>query len=274
MLGTDHNGAEGDFRTISHIPETVCSSPMEDVCRNVAKRMASNLPRLHKMPDYGKYKGRPLAIVSGGPSLNDTLDELSEIKTIMVCGSTHDHLISLGFKPDYAVICDSAPEAAHYVRKPLRSCKYLVASGCDDAVFDVLDGYDVTLWHSAGIAVEYFKGEPIIQGGSTTTLRALNVAIMLGFLDQHFFGFDSSFPDTKQHHAYPHHDPVNPFPVKVGNKRIFQSDIFGLVQAIHFQEQLNRTGFLFTPTIHGDGMIAEIVKQRSQNGLQSAKLCA
>lgn len=263
------------FHPILNIPDTQCNETDETLAANVAKRLDSDLPRLHRLPGYGKFKPGPLALVAGGPSLNKTLDELREIPTKMVCGSAHDHLVSLGIIPDYAVVCDADAITVNWLKNPVPSCKYLIASCCHDNLFNRLEGFDVTIWNNAGIDFSNFRGEPVIQGGCTVTLRAMNVALVLGYLDLHFFGFDSSFEN--EDHAYEAHaDDRTPIEVQVGGKRVFKTTNTWLIQALHFQEQLRHTGWMFTPTVHGDGLIAEIMKQAKEqsNGLQSAVLRA
>lgn len=264
LTTTDGVGGEEAFYPILNIPDSQSPVSDADYCRNMAKRIAMPYPRLHLMPGYGKYKGTErLAIVAGGPSLNETLAELDVMPTIMACGSAHDRIVELGYVPDYTVVSDPHPAAARYLTNPVKSCKYLISSACDDAVFDALDGFDVILWNSAGVGLEHYQGEPCIQGGGTVTLRATNLAIVLGHLNHHYFGFDSSFKDEQQTHAYAYDEPEKIIRVRVGgvNGREFLTNASGMVQALHWQEQLRHTGYMFTPTVHGDGMIAEIMRQ-------------
>lgn len=263
------NSEDGEtFLPILNVPDSCAPMPEEVIEANIRKRLATNLPRLHKMEGYGKYKGPdPLAIIAGGPSLNKTLDELRAIPNVMVCGSAHDHIISLGVTPQYAVICDPDPIAADFVKRPVHGCRYLIASSCDDSVFEALQGYDVVLWNSAGSDFSLFRGEPCIQGGGTVTLRALNIALVLGYMNLHFFGFDSSFEDHDNDHAYKYtglHEDLMKMRVGGEGGRVFLTNASGMVQALHFQEQLKRTGYMFQPTVHGDGMIAEIVRLSKQ----------
>jgi hypothetical protein len=256
------------FRPILNIPDTRCGFSEDELGANVAKRFEAGYPRLHSMEGYGKYKGtNPLAIVTGGPSLNKTHWRLNEYKTIMVCGSAHDHLVNMGYKPDYAVICDADPSVPENYRRPVKTCKYLLASSCHDSIFEALAGHDVTIFHNAGIDPKHYRGEPYIQGGCTVTLRALNVAIVLGYLDHHYFGFDSSFEDFEHHHAYSYGSDEDVIRVRVGGEggRVFLTTPTWLCQALHFQEQLRKTGHLFSPTVHGDGMIAEIMRCAKPN---------
>lgn len=241
--------------------------PAEDVLRkNVITNMAANWPRLHKRSDWGKWKGVPLAICAGGPSLKENLHLVYEhFDHVMVCGSAHDFLIEWGIDPTYSVHCDGSGEALEFMKLRSPSTQYLMASQCDPALYHNLLRSSVSMWHCAG-AVSDFQGEPAIAGGCTVGLRALNVAITLGYFDLHFFGFDSCFADVEHQHAYPYveGDTSNrrTFMVRVGGEggREFLTNPLFLAQAQHFQEMVAKFGFMFKPTVYGDGIIAEILK--------------
>lgn len=241
--------------------ETTCNKPAHVVRANVATNMQRDVLRLHKMPSYGKFKGRPLAIVAGGPSLNLTLDELRAFECVMVCGSAHDALMRHGFVPDYAALCDADPIELDFLQLADHRTVYLVASMCDPSVFDHLDGHRTLMWHAFQGDAKMFGDElpHAIQGGSTVTLRAISLAIMMGFSDLHFFGLDSSFEDRE--YAY-EGNPESTEPIieaKVGN-RIFKTTPGWLAQATHFREMAINMAHFFKPTVHGDGLIAAMLK--------------
>jgi hypothetical protein len=85
---------------------------------------------------------------------------------------------------------------------------------------------------------------------------------MLGYMDLHFFGFDSSFTDRE--YAYGG-NPVDTkiIPVRVGDRE-FKSTPGWLAQATHFAEMCRKMGHMFTPTVHGDGMIAAMLKPNGE----------
>lgn len=243
--------------------------PAEQVLSNVEKAFEFDTARFHLLPEFMKPKGDlPLAIVAGGPSLKTTLEELEPYRhNIMVCGSAHDHVVSLGYVPRYAVFCDPDPIMLNYVRKPHPQTTYLLASHCNANLFDALRHFPIAMWHPAGIASKeeedrIYHAEPRIGGGCTVTLRAIPLAIMLGYSNQHFFGFDSCISE-EEHHAYAAEDVSKPIDVRVGeNGRTFHAPGYLLAQAQQFQSiVLKGYGHLFTPTIHGDGLIAEIMRE-------------
>lgn len=277
MTALDHNkeasGSPEVFRILSGPCETRFSLPMDEIEDQIRINMARPLPRLHQRKDFGKSKGhRPIALVGGGPSLRDTIYELREFEDIMICGTPHDYIVAQGIKPTYTVVCsarsDPGESPKDFILNPQPYCEYLLASCCHPAIFDSLCDQNVTMWNNGGRVDEaLFQGEPFITGGSTVTLRAINIAVVLGYYDMHFFGFDSCFPSVEDNHAYyagPHAIEHEIVKVRVGAEdgREFLTHTAWLIQAQHFQEVLQYTGHLFNPTIHGDGLIAEIMKHR------------
>lgn len=241
----------------------------ETVFAHIKSCQERQLPKFHLLPEFMRSKGDfPLAIVAGGPSLKTTLDELEPYRNnIMVCGSAHDHVISMGYVPRYAVFCDPDEIMANYVKKPHPQTTYLLASHCNPNLFDALKHFAVAVWHPAGIASKeeedvIYSAEPRIGGGCTVTLRAIPLAIMLGYNNQHFFGFDSCLLND-EHHAYDAEAIDKPIDVRVGrNGKLFWASGYMLAQAQQFQDIcLKGYGHLFTPTIHGDGLIAEIMRE-------------
>lgn len=243
--------------------DTKCSTPARIVRENIAYNKNRDICRLHMLPMYGKSRhSAEIAIVGGGPSLKDTMDELRKMPVIMACGSSHDYLVANDIYPRYAVMCDADKSEADFVRHPFLGCTYFVASCCDPSVFDALSGYDVVMWDNDQGDHEIFgeNKRHAIQGGCTVTLKAINIAVMIGFIGtrHHFFGFDSSFTDAE--YAY-EGNPTNGRPVLVNvDGRIFKSTTGWLAQAVHFRDMVLAMPQFFTPVIHGDGLIAAMIQ--------------
>lgn len=235
---------------------------------HIRQNIARLLPRLTDHAEFGQWKdGAPIAIVGGGPSLPVTFDELRKFSTIMACGSVHDFLIDNGIMPTYAVACEPNPNPGDtvidFIRKPRKSCEYLMASSCPPDTFEKLSDYDVTLWHlDGGVDESVFNGELVMGGGCTVTLRAIPICFALGYQNLHFFGFDSSFHDSD--HAYPagDHDLGKSHRVRVGGEqgREFRTTWAWVAQAEQFQDIIRENRTKIQATVHGDGMIAEIVR--------------
>ena len=228
--------------------------------------------------------GKRIALVGGGPSIKDTVYELMDFQTIIACGSVHDWLQANSPRvPTYCAVCDPDPVMANYLRAPDHNTKYLISSHANKTVFDALEGYDVTMWHCWPIGIgdeeardflqEKTPGWVAVGGGCTVGLRALTLAMMMGFTELHFFGFDSCMGvSDDNHHAYPFTDDTKEFLGDIYNLRIGmgtgENDLpqereyrvagYQLAQAEHYKQMLQAFGHLFRPIFHGPGLLADL----------------
>lgn len=260
MLALDTSGAV--FQPVAPL-STRPRTSMEVIAAQTEATMARGLPMIWDMPGIGKEKGVPLALAAGGPSLRTTMRELHDYQgqagNVVACGSSHDYLVTNGIVPRYCVVCDPDAISADFLTRASPGTVYLIASCCHADVFDALYDRRVFVWHSAGMCGR--DRDRMIAGGCTVTLKTINLAIVLGYSDLHFFGFDSSFADGDEH-AYAHSfGPRETIDIRVnGTGRVFKTSTEFLAQAQHFQEMLASEGHLFTATVHGDGMIAEMMR--------------
>ena len=192
---------------------TSAATPSEVTFENIRYAVTLGHRFFHEHPEFKKVKDKSqrIALVGGGPSLRDNLEELRTFDTILACGSVYDYLIDNNIIPVYAAACDPDPITANYLTKPHVDTEFLIATGCDKKVFDVLKDNKVTIWHcfSDENSKEFLRLDPNYQaigGGCTVGLRAISIAIMLGYTNIHFFGFDSCLGDKEEHHVYPFTD--------------------------------------------------------------------
>lgn len=262
---------------------TTAATPTAESMTNVR----ANVERGHRwfhdvclVKDADRLHSR-IALVGGGPSLKDTAYELIDFHDIMICGSSHDWVQEHSPRtPKYCAVCDPDPVMANYLRNPHKDTTYLIASQCNPNVFEALDGYNVIQWHCWPIGAaeeeekqflqEHTPGWVAIGGGCTIGLRAITLAIMMGYSDLHFFGFDSCMTMENDHHAYPFTDPTKEFLGDVYDVRIGMGQINGpeakmyrvagyqLAQAEHYRQTLTAFGKAFRPTFHGPGLLTDM----------------
>ena len=219
----------------------------------------------------------PLALVAGGPSLSDTEDELRECVfrgcKVATVNNAYQWCIDRNIKPSMAIALDARPENADFFRTDVPGCQYLMASQCAPAMFDMLAGREVYLFHALSydepekaVLDAYFGKERYapVTGGSTVTIRALSLLRMLGFLRMDVFGFDSCWLDDR-HHAYPQalNDTDGRMQVRLAqgdHERVFTCAPWHMKQLDDFQQLIAKRGNLFDLHIHGDGMIAHFMK--------------
>ena len=254
--------------------DTHAATPADTSHANIIINCARGLPKFWELPDFNKPKrrGEAIALIGGGPSLKYTIGELHQFKRSIACGSVHDYLIENGIIPEFASCCDPDPISRAYFQNPSRKVKYLLASICEPALFEHLAGYDIHLWHSYSGDPNWLetmsKVEPgawqNIAGGCTVGLRAISMAIMFGFTNIHFFGFDSCIEDGA-HHAYEYATAdermQQTYVIKTGKdapgEKTFVCEGYQLAQAYHFKLFVTQHGHMFDATFHGGGLLAD-----------------
>lgn len=173
-----------------------------------------------------KYLGQTVALVGGGRSLANTLDELRAVVAagakVAAVNKSHDYLIAHGIIPDFGIMADPKPRVRDY-QTPITGTRYLLSSQCDMSVFDRFSAHgaaslaqngesDVFIWHSLGadgdadflveLATKHQRAIFSVVGGQTTTMRADDILAYMGFRTVHLFGVDSSGEPDKLH-PYP-----------------------------------------------------------------------
>jgi len=169
---------------------------------NMRSALKRDLPRV----GYRKRHNHTLSVAAGGPSLEDTVGDLTGY--IAAVNGSQGWLKDRDILPDACGICDPHERMADIIDAD-RRVRYYVSSTCHPAVFDKLKDCRVELWHSSGAegATEICQeadpdGWFMIGGGCTMGLRWINLGYVLGFRRFHLHGMDSSFRDSGTH-AYP-----------------------------------------------------------------------
>lgn len=248
-------------------PKFDLNYPVSAVNVNVEQNIKRALPQVqpHDCQD------KPIGLICGGPSLSEHADEIKQryddgLRLVTVNGS-HDWVLDHGMHPSAHVMVDSRPGNARFVKKWDKRTKYLIASQCHPRVFDVLEEANVYIWHAVFnsvarsiVANHYFGNYFVALGGSTVTLRSLSLLRMLGFMNIEIWGFDSCV-QGKNHHAYamPENDGEKIAKVTVGDKD-FWCVPWMHSQAEEFQNLAKTMGDELNLIVHGDGLIAHIVK--------------
>lgn len=235
---------------------------------NIQENIKRQLPQVKEHPT----NETKLALVAGGPSLETTFDELKALvddgAKLVAFNGTHDWLLDRGLRPSAMIMVDSRPTNARFVQRPVETCKYFIASQCHPDVFEALKDNEVYIWHANnGIGEEqiledyYLKNFRFIIGGSTVVLRGIWLMRTLGFKQMDVFGFDSCYIDGK-HHPYeqPENDGCEIREVTCMGKK-FQCAAWMASQFDDFQHFIQLVGDKFELNVHGDGLIAHMMKE-------------
>ena len=241
--------------------------PSEDYVRNVRSSILRQLPQVWPKEDQDTV----IAIVGGGPSLDNTIDDLIEkhkngMKVVSVNG-THDYLLDHGIRPSVHFQIDAREFNARFVENWQEKTKYIIASQCHPKVFDNLKGADVSIFHCASGVVDkkifddYYMGNFFsLPGGSTVMLRAIPMMRVLGFKKMEIYGFDSCVVND-EHHAYEQKEnDQGPMATVTLDGKEFLCYSWMYSQANDFIEMVKAIGHSFELKVHGDGLIAHILQ--------------
>ena len=247
-----------------------CVAEDETLFANMDAAIARGYPQIKEAQPA---KTGAILLVASAPSVKGQLELIKKMKAagspIVAIKGAHDWLIDNGVIPDYALAIDPQEHRIAFY-KPQPSVHYMIASQCHPAMFDNLDGYQVTLWHPY---VKKGQDRPkncmLIGGGTTSGLRAISLFYVLGYRQFELFGFDSCNDGDLLR--------VNGEGLKEGDKLIevkidqegetFYCNTAMALQAEHFQTYYD---YLPDATFngHGHGLIQAIIKKREQNMME------
>lgn len=250
---------------------TVCDTSLDKCFDNIAYNMKRPNKWFHEMKVFGQPKEDiPIALIGGGPSVKNYIEEIKNFPgPVVICGSAHDYLVEQGVQAQYCVLCDPDPITADYIKKPLGNTIYLVATQCDSVVFDKLKFNAVYKWHCYNNDHDRFKQvDPTFQaigGGCTVGLRSLSLAIMMGYKNIHFYGFDSCLGSNKEHHAYSFvsgEEVGHIFEIKLdpNSDKVYFCIGYQLAQAQHFKDFYEAYNSYMNPVFHGTGLLPDLMQ--------------
>lgn len=252
--------------------DVICNTEREVYMANVRENCKLDLPWF----DFAPKHNRQVAIVGGGPSVKNALEELryrqSLGQEIWALNGAFAWLSENGVRPTAHFIIDARPENAAFLR-PTKGVKYYIASQCHPSLFDALDGCDVMVLHLLTDGMFEFlsgfdttKPTHLLGGGTTVGLKAMLAAFKLGFRAIHVYGMDSSY-DGADHHAYPQalNDRERTLDVICG-ERSFKCAPWMITQATDFQTLVEQIiGVDGLVTVNGTGLIPQLARDMMLN---------
>jgi hypothetical protein len=249
----------------------------ERLLANIAHSIRLGYPQLRPQ---GAQMER-VCLVGGGPSLDDTFDELRDLyfagaKVVTVNGA-YEWCIDRNIRPSAQIMLDARPENARFVQTAMPQCKYLIASQCAPETWAAVAGRpDVWIWHA--VAHDNVTAKPVLDafylgqwmptpGGTTVVMRALSILTAIGYRRYDLFGVDSCVMGSK-HHAYvqPENEADRAYPFvcyPTGHPeqaRTFMCTPWHAKQLECFLQTIRINGHQFLLNVHGDGLLAFALK--------------
>jgi hypothetical protein len=227
----------------------------DDLLRHVAHSKSLGYPEVSETDVHGRH----LAVVGGGPSIVDHLDEIRQFSDIWAingaCGFLREHGIEstlLSLDP-----CDFlAPRVAG-------AKKALLASRCHPDVFETLKGADITLFDATTDATNG------MWASVSTATVAFHLSMTLGYRQTVFFGCEGSYSDKT--HAYMDEAELQDyrFVVECGGKRYLTApDLYMLTtQMAHFLSLAVNDSF----TERSGGLLRALVENEEHDIVQVSK---
>lgn len=251
---------------------------------HIRSALARGLPEFQ--PALCAHDGH-MVIVGSGPSLPSFVDEIMEERgkgrTICAINGAHDFLCGHGIEPDLFVSCDPRITVLSNIQKTSEKPKYLLASRCHPSLFD-LKGKQVVVWHSFSSKTdaatnppkpmmtwddfepddecEVWKGRLGVGGGSTSGLRAIYLAYLMGYRRIILYGMDSCLAEDRHTKRFSGENVGTGMVVDVivGGRRFWCNGALAK-QATEFQPIINQLPGLVVD-VKGDGLLAAIMSER------------
>jgi len=242
----------------------VAMLPIAAIRANMARGLREFVPSLIAHDGVMVFAG-------SGPSLpafiNEIREERANGRPILAVNGAHDLLCEHEIVPDLFVTVDPR-DIRHNLRRKNEKTIYLLSSRAAVEVFDHLQDCQVIIWHSAGHPQEMpaFDGLDVLRvgGGSTSGLRAIMLAYLMGFRSMVLYGFDSCC-DAQGKKRFDSGTEFTIMPITVGS-RTFICNVAMAGQAQDFQG----CTYHILPGLHlevkGDGLLAAIVEERRKAG--------
>lgn len=244
--------------------KSALANSVEDIDRNIEFSLKQKYTRFQDI--LGSESGA-VAVVGSGPSLKENWKDLRDSGVpILACNAACQFLLERGVTPKY-MFCFDADPLTHEFFTPgtlSKDTTYLIASRISTKVWEMLEGYKVVCWHSAGdkniqtILEKHGLMEPMITGGSAAVTRAMILVQPIGFKEIHLWGADSSF-SREDTHIRQSTTVERRIKIMV-NKREFETAPWMCQQAEDFKILVPNFQRLYgmKVIVHGDGLIPHL----------------
>lgn len=241
----------------------------------------ANIRRGHPQARIEPLKMDRVCLVGSGPSLEETREELRDLyfqgaKVVALNGALA-WLVDQNIRPSAAVVVDARPSNARFLAPDVPGLLHYVASQCDPAVFDMVEGRErVAIWHSLtdenGMAAEldhfYGAGHWLgVMGGTTVASRALSLLRSSGYVRFDLFGVDCCWLNDR-HHAFDQAENAGDRRVKLSIQAergdapaaVFECAPWHVQQLEDFLQMIRVNGSHFLINVHGRGLLAAALR--------------
>jgi hypothetical protein len=252
----------------------VVNTPDNQLLANIRASIRRGHPQIKPQP----IQADAVALVCGGPSINDTVDEIRDAVAagakIVTVNGAYQWCVERNLIPSMQIVMDARATNARFLEPALPRCHYALASQCHPALWDAVEGRSNVWIYHVGASDEqseaktlldayYMKQWHGIGGGTTVGTRAIALLRTLGYVRFDVFGMDCCWLDGA-HHAYAQPENANDKRIAttihpVGEPelaRTFWCAPWQMKQLDDLMLMLRYHGHQFVLNLHGDGMAA------------------
>jgi hypothetical protein len=225
------------------------SPPVSDEVMTQQKEQAKTLglPEINTSPTFIKPKGRRLAVIGGGPSIEDNLDKIRDWDgDRWSIGGAYDWCRARGIETTF-LACDPHPIVAQWAHA---ATKAIVTSRCHPKVFEVLKA------NNADVQTFDLEGDGRIVCGSSTATAVPHIAALSGYDNITFFGCEGSY-ELHKTHAYMREVREAELLVGVGDQEFYTAPDF-LMQSMEMRHILKIAPHVFFE--ESGGLLRALVK--------------
>lgn len=177
--------------------ELTVNATDSQLIRNLEYCKSLDIPEIQLMMPNKKT----LAIVGSGPSLKETWKLIPPDAEIMALNGAYKFLRKQGLVPAYFAMLDARNVNTNFLEDLHQDTTYLIASQCQQAIFDTLSPFMVGMFHLGTPTTKkiFPNAECYVGGGGTIGLTAISLAVALGYRSVILYGLDSSFEGEQRH---------------------------------------------------------------------------
>ena len=208
----------------------------DDMMSHVERARELALPNIAGSPDtYPPDNGRKLAVVGGGPSINEHVDKLKEWPgDIWTINGTYHWARARGIRSTF-IAADPHSIVADWAKHVTDA---IVITRCHPKVFEVLKANNAT------IKTFEIDGVSRTITGTSTATAAVHLAWLSGYRNLTFFGCESCYLPGASH-AFMHEKRDAEVIVQVGDEQFFTApdylcqaiELSGIIRAMKVKEE-------------------------------------
>jgi hypothetical protein len=159
----------------------------------------------HIGPLLGQFEGKKAALVAAGPSLDDNIDVLKQLKNkyfLLCVGAAYKTLLHYNIEPDAIVMSDPHDLVFEQIKGVSGQIPLFFLATVNKKVVRHWSGTKIILFQEGYPISEQFAKEhqiPLIQTGGSVATTALDVLIKMRFAEIVFFGQDLAYKGNQSH---------------------------------------------------------------------------